>query len=65
MANDNRGSNIQLIIVAVLAVLILIGWIMVRRHNAIAIAAGDTSACWSATCRDAVIARNYDRTTGH
>ena len=56
MANGNRGGNMQLIIAAGLAVLILIGWVVVDRHNAIAIAAGNTSACWTATCRDAVIA---------
>lgn len=64
MANGNRGSNIQLIIVAMLVVMMLIGWVLVRRHDATVIATGDASACWTATCRDGVIAQNYDRTTG-
>lgn len=64
VANGDRGGNIQLIVVAVLAVTILVGWVVVRRYEAAAIASGDASACWTATCRDAVIQRNYDHTTG-
>ncbi len=64
MANGDRGGNIQLIVVAVLAVAILIGWVVVRRYEATAIAAGDAAGCWTATCRDAILHQGYERTSG-
>ena len=64
MANGDRGGNIQLIVVAVLAVVILVGWVVVRRYEATAIAAGDASGCWTATCRDTILQHSYERSNG-
>jgi hypothetical protein len=39
-------------------------WWMNHTSQAEAVATGDTTRCWTATCRDAVLQRNYDRSTG-
>ncbi len=64
MANGDRGGNIQLIVVAVLVVVAAIGWLVMRRYDAAAIAARDADRCWTATCRDTILHGSYERTTG-
>ncbi len=64
MANGDRGGNIQLIVVAVLVVVAVVGWLVMRRHDAGAIAARDADQCWTATCRDAILRGSYERTSG-
>ncbi len=64
MAASRQGPNRQLIAAIILVVIAGIAWVIVRQHEARVILAGDASGCWTASCRDAVIQRNMDRTTG-
>ncbi len=64
MAQGGRPANRQLIAAIILVVVAAAIWIVVRRHEAQILAAGDPSSCWTASCRDAIIQRNMDRTTG-
>lgn len=63
MAKRGLRSNPQLIAAIILVVVVAAGWIGVRRYEAGLIAGGDASACWTATCRDAVLQANHERTT--
>jgi hypothetical protein len=38
-------------------------WFVARRAQHEALARGDSSLCWTASCRDAVIAQNVDAST--
>jgi hypothetical protein len=64
MSGANPGGNRQLIAAAVLVLVALSAWLIVRRHDAGVLNQTDPSACWTATCRDAVVQGNRDRTTG-
>ncbi len=64
MGGGRSGNTRQLIAAAILVVVAAIAWIWVRGHDAEARKQTDPSACWTASCRDAVIQRNRDSTTG-